>query len=291
MNVARDRPDAERRASLVDAFRILVGEVADIEHQATDEAVHTARKTAKRARAALRLMRSAIGDAAYHRANKQLRDAARPLTVVRDAVAILGALNHIRKPRDNKRLNSYVSWVYQRLHNEYRASRKEFRQQDIRLSVITLRAVRRRMGHLAASQSDVLSARHGITKTYKNGREASSRARLRPSIHRLHEWRKQAKYLANELDLARRLLRLRQGKARRRAKRLGAVLGDDHDLALLSAKLRESDGSLKGSAHTAERKELERRIQRKRHKLQAQARRVGKRLYGESPRKFGAAFV
>ena len=181
MNVARDRPDAERRASLVDAFRILVGEVADIEHQATDEAVHTARKTAKRARAALRLMRSAIGDAAYHRANKQLRDAARPLTVVRDAVAILGALNHIRKPRDNKRLNSYVSWVYQRLHNEYRASRKEFRQQDIRLSVITLRAVRRRMGHLAASQSDVLSARHGITKTYKNGREASSRARLRPA--------------------------------------------------------------------------------------------------------------
>ena len=54
-----------------------------------DVSVHEARKQLKRARATLRLLRDGIGDTAYRRANQQLRDAARPLSGVRDAKVML----------------------------------------------------------------------------------------------------------------------------------------------------------------------------------------------------------
>ena len=54
-----------------------------------DAAVHEARKEIKRARASLRLPRYAIGETAYRRANRRLRDAGRPLSRVRDPKAQL----------------------------------------------------------------------------------------------------------------------------------------------------------------------------------------------------------
>src|SRR5687768_5896640 len=55
----------------------------------TDEQVHTARKQLKRARANLRLLRGAVGGAVYTRENAALRDAARPLSGVRDAKVLI----------------------------------------------------------------------------------------------------------------------------------------------------------------------------------------------------------
>jgi hypothetical protein len=147
------------------------------------------------------------------------------------------------------------------------------------------------MSRHAAKQPDALSACRGIADSYKSGRKAFSKARRRPATRRLHEWRKQAKYLANELDLARRLLRLRLEKARRRANRVASVLGDDHDLALLREKLRASHRAGETSEEAAERRRLEHRIKRKRLKLQAKAHRLGKQLYGKRTPKFGHALA
>src|SRR4051794_33019488 len=49
------------------------------------EAVHTARRRLKEARAAVRLVRDALGRKTFDEANAVLRDAARPLSAVRDA--------------------------------------------------------------------------------------------------------------------------------------------------------------------------------------------------------------
>src|SRR3954463_9871522 len=54
-----------------------------------DEAIHTARKHLKAARAGLRLLRHVVGDGRYALANRRLRDAARPLSRVRDAKVLI----------------------------------------------------------------------------------------------------------------------------------------------------------------------------------------------------------
>src|SRR5262245_24048449 len=66
-------------AQLDEAITVLSGSRVD------DEQVHDARKTLKKARATLRLMRDELGKSVYARENGALRDAARPLGSVRDA--------------------------------------------------------------------------------------------------------------------------------------------------------------------------------------------------------------
>ena len=61
----------------------------------TDANIHDARKQLKKSRAALRLLRDAIGEIAYRRENNALRDAARPLGVARDSKVLLAALDDL----------------------------------------------------------------------------------------------------------------------------------------------------------------------------------------------------
>src|SRR5919108_3500582 len=60
-----------------------------------DEVVHEARKSLKKIRAVLRLVRPAIGDKTYRQENTCFRDAARPLTEVRDARILIETLDKL----------------------------------------------------------------------------------------------------------------------------------------------------------------------------------------------------
>src|SRR5262245_62014464 len=60
-----------------------------------DEAVHDARKHFKKVRAVLRLMRGALRPKDYRRENLCFRDAARPLTEMRDAVVLVESLDKL----------------------------------------------------------------------------------------------------------------------------------------------------------------------------------------------------
>jgi hypothetical protein len=86
-----------------------------------DGAVHKARKALKRARAMLRLMRGEIGDRGYRRANLRLRDAARPLSRLRDAVVLLDVIAKLRADDKDAELAS----LEEELHREREAARRE----------------------------------------------------------------------------------------------------------------------------------------------------------------------
>src|SRR5688500_12390699 len=86
-----------------------------------DGSVHKARKALKRARAMLRLMHGEIGDPAYRRSNLRLRDAARPLSRLRDAVVLLDVIAKLRA--DDK--EGELATLEEELHREREASRRE----------------------------------------------------------------------------------------------------------------------------------------------------------------------
>src|SRR5690348_10061771 len=62
-----------------------------------DASVHAARKRLKEVRALLRLVRNGVGEKEFQRDNKTLRNAARPLSEVRDATALLEALQSLQE--------------------------------------------------------------------------------------------------------------------------------------------------------------------------------------------------
>jgi CHAD domain-containing protein len=254
--------------------------VDEIDLQDADRAVLEVRKTLKQARAALRLQRTTMGDPDYHDANQRLRDAGRPLTDLRDAAALVDTLKALRKSGDKGTSRSYISRMRRQLEREHAAKRDAFKAADLRASIATLNEVRSRIPSLTGG-ADTSSARAGVLKSYKKGRRAFAKVRRNSSTVKLHEWRKQAKYLANELDLAPNSLRNSLATLRRLAKRLAALLGEDHDLSVLRIKLRDIDDAREASDSLG-RTNLNHRLRRGRRKRQKKALRLGHLLYGHS---------
>jgi CHAD domain-containing protein len=100
----------------------------------------------------------------------------------------------------------------------------------------------------------------------------------------MHEWRKRVKdlrYASEAIDSR----ETRGGELARRADELAEALGEDHDLGVLDAWLREQRrGGRRGVRRGA--KAVRRAIARRRRKLQRRALRKGERLYRARPKKF-----
>ena len=231
-----------------------------------DQAVHAGRKATKRVRAALRLLRECLGTQVYHRQNRRVRDAAKPLTAVRDACVLRESL---------RTMPAQSAALLRGLDAEYRRERTSLETQGARAAVARLQTVREQLAAMPAFDSEAASAVGGLRKSYKKGRHACSKAQSRKN-EALHEWRKQAKYLLNELELLSTAFNFKLKKLHRRAERFTDILGCDHDLVVLLSKLRRYDAS---------NRQIRKYIKKRRHKLQAQALRLGKKLYRHSARR------
>jgi CHAD domain-containing protein len=93
------------------------------------EAIHDARKRLKKARAALRLVRDRLGDAEYRRENEALRDAARPLSEIRDADVLIATLEGLMGRRTGSQRRTFRK-MRRRLIADRRAIRRRFQEDD-----------------------------------------------------------------------------------------------------------------------------------------------------------------
>jgi CHAD domain-containing protein len=259
--------------SLHDAAVVLLDGAIETLTQGTDEeAVHTARKSCKRVRAALRLLREGLGEREYRGDNRKVRDSARPLTAVRDALVLRQTLG---------RLSKHAQSLQRDLEADYHRAWQVLERRGARTVVAQLWVIRERLIKLSRVDSEAASVIAGAKRVYKAGRKALCKARSRDD-EALHEWRKQANYLVDQLELLQAVFNARFKKLHHRAGQVVAALGDDHDLSVLTGKLRP---------HEASERSLRKRIRKRRGKLQACAFRQGKRLYRRSAKHFEATLV
>jgi CHAD domain-containing protein len=241
-------------------------------------AVHTARKSVKKARALLRLMRDAVDPADRRRENTALRNAGRRLAGARDAEVMVATLDDLSE--------RYAGQIPAAAFEAVRARLREARATDAGTGDPA-----RAASELAASRARILSweLRHGgwaaldggLSRSYQHGRRAFAQARRRPSVENLHEWRKRAKDLWYHL----RLLAPVCGEAvRGEAKDLHVLcdlLGDDHDLAVLRQTLLEMGGDAATDLDA-----VLGLLDHRRDELQAWAMPLGDRVYAERPKAF-----
>jgi CHAD domain-containing protein len=155
------------------------------------------------------------------------------------------------------------------LDSEYRRGRQTLKRRGARIALEQLTATREKLVELPAADAEAASAIAGIGKVYRSGRKALWKAR-HTDDQALHAWRKQSKYLLNQLELLKSVFNVRFKKLRRRADQLAEALGDDHDLAVFISKLR---------LYEPQARPLGKYIKKRRRKLQARALRLGKQLY------------
>jgi CHAD domain-containing protein len=218
------------------------------------EAVHDARKRLKKTRALLRLARPAMRADAFRAYNRELRDQGRALSDARDAEVLVETVDALAEHNARRVKRAHFAAVRGRFVAGTAAGVPEHRVPELADGVD-----RWPLGGI--SSETVLEA---LTTTYRRGRKAAAKP---ATTENLHEWRKRVK----DLWYQARLLGIK--RLAKDAKALSKPLGDDHDLAVLAAELPPGDP-------------LQPLIAERRAALQKRARKLGARLYEDSPKAF-----
>jgi CHAD domain-containing protein len=268
--------------SLQHVFHAQLGDaLAAVSHKrATDEQVHKARKQLKKARATLRLLRDALGKTVYARENAALRNAARPLSNVRDAGVLPEVLDQLvaRNGRTGRELR--LGPLRDALNRDLGRERRRMTHAKLSKLAATVRAAQRRSSRWRVVAGGWTELGSGLTRTYRKGRKACDGARSH-TTEDLHELRKQLKYLRYEFQLLEPTSPKKVGKLQDRAQSLTDDLGEDHDLAVLEQRVQDGNGlSLDPEARDG----ILAMIRRRRRRMQKNALDCGQRLCRERPK-------
>ena len=266
--------------------------------------LHETRKALKRLRALIALLRAELGEDEYAREDAVLRDAGLRLAGARDAEVLVATLDDlVRENRGKLAQRRGVTRLRRQLAAERDVATERTRDDAwARAQVVgELRAMRDRVEAWSFPHREGIdSVKDGLHRIYRQGARRRRRAARAGGGggRAMHRWRKRVKdlrYAAAMLerrDPARGHHRADAGRIHRVARRadeLGELLGEEHDLALLAARLRATgkDGSgprLKLGAGS--RKLLLKAIARRRRALRRKALKKGKRLYRRTPATF-----
>lgn len=247
-----------------------------------EEAVHEARKSFKRVRAALKLVRDELQPEVYGSEIARFRDAGRRLSSARDSQVMLLTLDDICERFTTEVPASRFAALRETLAAEQRLAGAESPESGAAREAVLedLRVARRGLPGWRLEHDSVNALAGGLERMYRGGLRAMRDATANPSDERLHEVRKRTKDLWYAAEILSNAEPKNMTKLIERAHHLSELIGDDHDLALLAARVSAS-GDL--FADETERARLQTLIARRRSVLQRRARRVGERVYGPRP--------
>ncbi len=252
------------------------------------ETIHQVRKRCKKLRGLLRLVRPALGEM-YAFENARFRDAARDLSDVRDATALLETYDAL--------MARFARQVDRRAFAPIRRT-LTLRRRDVvngevdvdeRLArfLTEMQQARTRASMWDVSAEGFGAVRGGLEKTYRRGRNGMVAAYEDPSDENFHEWRKRVKYHWYHTRLLQPVWKPVLQKRREALRRLSILLGDDHDLAVFRGAVLDDPDAFSNIRSLQAFFGL---LDRTRTDLQAKAHPLGRRLFADKPGALGTRF-
>jgi CHAD domain-containing protein len=256
------------------------------------DVVHEARKATKRMRALARLFRDELGEPEFGRVNASLRDAAQRLAGARDAQVRLATLRSLAEHHPAALARAGIDFLGMHLERERARSGEPTNNTEV---LEDIAAMRRQLARWDLLDRDFEDLAPGLRRIYKEGRKryahvkdehrrAGANSEHPPSDQAMHDWRKRVKSLYYALDMLGGKRAKGARKATRRAGRLGDLLGEEHDLWMLSVYAEEHPDVFGGDSRARE--DLLELIERRRRRLRKRALKLGARLYKRSPARF-----
>lgn len=208
-----------------------------------DTTIHEIRKSIKKVRALIRMVRGQVGRKTIARANHELRGVARPLSEVRDASVLIKTLDDLATRSQDlgttpdfteirSELVAYCDYLTRNPLEPRKVSRLKKRLDS------TLR--RLDSWDLAEQENFKIKA---LKRSYRQGRDAFHEASDDPSAEPLHQLRKRVKTLGFQL----RTIEANPSDPVDRLQKLTSLLGDElgevHDLDILREFLANHDES------------------------------------------------
>jgi len=207
-----------------------------------ESGIHEARKSLKRTRALLRLVRPGLGETQFRKSNDRLRDIARMLSAARDRDVVRAHLARLTtaKPSVAKaagRLSDALATMpHGRAPHNGGGSTAPHRNMAEALS--ELESVRGDLAELSLHPASFETIAAGLTKSHRSGSKALALALVSPGEEEpLHDLRKAAQAYWRHMILVQHAwpeVCLARAAA---AKHVADLLGHDHDVALLESVL------------------------------------------------------
>jgi CYTH domain-containing protein len=246
-----------------------------------DTAVHEARKCIKKARSLLRLVRPAAPKL-YSRENRRLQVIGRSLSELRDSQALIDTLHDLKESGHTKEPgNSGASYRFESVHELLRARKQNVADslQDkghLQTAINQLTEVRDTIAHASLRNVDFQSIVRQLASAIKRGKHSFNIAYADPTPENFHEFRKRAKDFRYQLGVLTKLWPDVFDAYVSSAKELEQMLGDDHNLAVLTDVVNDD------KSHGGNKQALHKKIRKKQALLREKARSLGSRIYSES---------
>ncbi len=244
----------------------------------SNEEIHAARKSIKRARSTLRLMRGGIPGESFEQLRVALRSFAHSFTSVRDATVMHDRL--LELVEENRQLStSGVFSVAERLEIKQQQALEQMSAPSARDEIERVAgALQDRLECVRVDTDDWELLACGLKRIYRVGRRRFRALKKGADDDSVHRCRKAAKDLMYSLQSLTPMAVGQINRTVRQLHRLTDDLGEDHDLALLDSTLRDIGDR--------QQSKLRKAIKRRRAKLQRRARHAGRRLYERKPRRY-----
>jgi CHAD domain-containing protein len=244
--------------------------------------VHEVRKHLKKLRAAMRLAIPEVGKNRHAREDCCVRKIGRLVSDLRDAQVRLQTLIQLRDETAKKPENSPFPHIEELLSLEresFSAAFAGWQKQAIpQLERVETRLLKWPLEDLTWQQVCGV-----VAKIYKRGQRGLAKTIDDPEPENFHAWRKRVKDLWYQLRILQQVNRVVLTEMARDAEVLGELLGREHDLNFLWARLEKesSDEALRD-----ELAQVEKLIRKRGKRLRTNALELGRRFYAEPAKAF-----
>ena len=248
-----------------------------------DEAVHGARKSIKKIRGLLRLLKPELGKT-FRRENVHLRDTGRQLSVLRDAAALLETITRIQEQHGAALDRRVLMGVRKGLRDEKQQLEEQFeRSKTIAQAASALRSLAKRLHRWPLKDNGFKAIAPGLRGTYQAGRQALRKAKKKQDAESYHSLRKRVKdhwYHVRLLEgVWTRVMQAHEASL----KDLETWLGEDHNVDVLRQKLTANQERFGGEENVRIFLAVTGEYQKD---LQEKSRSLAERVYSEKPRHF-----
>jgi CHAD domain-containing protein len=277
----------KRKETVTESVVRIVGEQArraarEIRGEVTGnhDGVHNARKSFKKIRSLLRMIRGEIGGTEYRRENRWFRGMAHRLAGARDAEAMIETCDQLAERFPQPSECSPVLTVRESLaqRRQHKLEERDGLSRVAEELAPQLERMPERLGDWDLKNDGFEVLAPGLKRSYRRGRKALFFASEQPDDERFHEWRKRVKDYWYHTRLLRRIWPALMEARAFELKRLSDLLGDDHDLAVLGTFLHREQKSLGTSAALTACLAKQRQLE-----LRAEALPLGQLLYARAP--------
>lgn len=240
--------------------------------------IHDARRSLKRLRALLRLVRPALEDEEYEREAERLSGIAKLLATARDTHVMRQTLAKLAG--HSQGLPKGLVEPLQATLASGPASRTSHGGDGRQKALLRLKQTRKLFTGKALREVELTHILEGVERTYDKAHKAFRKAYRKPSDEAFHTWRKAVQQHWRHMQLLSRSWPEALSARAAEAKELSRMLGEDHDYAVLLAFAQSRGRKALASQDLAALTELCRTCQAE---LRKRAEPRGARLFAEAP--------